>query len=47
VGTDNNFHYIKAIKEHGSRFLRVVVNPNVNPRRVVTLSFDRRLRRQK
>ena len=47
VGTDRNYHYIKAIAEHGDRFLRVVVNPYVNPRRVVTLFFDRRLRRQR
>lgn len=27
-------------------FLRVVVNPHVTPKRVVTVFFDRRLRRQ-
>jgi hypothetical protein len=47
VGTDRNYHYVKAIAEHGDRFLRVVVNPYVNPRRVVTRFFDRRLRRQR
>ena len=46
VGADNNIHYIKAIPEHGGRCLRVVVNPHVTPKRVVTLFFDRRLRRQ-
>jgi len=29
VGADDNTHYIKAIPEHGERFLRVVVNPHV------------------
>jgi hypothetical protein len=46
VGADNNIHYIKAIPEHGGRFLRVVVNPYVTPNRVVTVFFDRRLRRR-
>lgn len=44
-GIDQNEHYIKAIPEHGGRFLRVVVNPHVWPKRVVTVFFDRRLRR--
>ncbi len=43
---DDNLHYIKAIIEHDGRFLRVVVNPPVYPRRVVTVFFDRRLRRK-
>jgi len=47
IGDDNNTHYIKAISEHGRRFLRVVVNHHVAPKRVVTLFFDRRLGRQK
>jgi hypothetical protein len=42
---DNNLHYTKAIKEQGGRILHVVVNPNVQPNRVVTVFFDRRLRR--
>jgi len=46
IGTDNNMHYIKAIPEHGGRFLRVIVNHHVTPKRVVTLFFDRRLGRQ-
>jgi hypothetical protein len=44
VGSDDNIHYIKAIPEFGGRSLRVVVNPNQTPIRVVTLFFDRRLR---
>jgi len=43
IGADNNTHYIKSIPEYGERFLRVVVNHHVTPKRVVTLFFDRRL----
>lgn len=43
---DGTIHYIKAISEHGGRFLRVVMNPAVTPMRVVTVFFDRRLGRQ-
>ena len=43
---DGTIHYIKAIPEHGGRFLRVVVNPTITPQRVVTAFFDRRLGRQ-
>jgi len=43
---DGNMHYVKSIPERGGRFLRVVVNPRVSPNRVVTVFFDRRLRRQ-
>jgi len=46
VGTDHNIHYIKAIAEHGGRFLRVIVNPHVTPKRIVTVFFDQRLRRE-
>jgi hypothetical protein len=45
--TSGNIHHIKAIPEHGGRFLRVVVNPHVQPGRIVTLFFDRRLGRQR
>jgi len=47
VGADGNIHYIKSIPEPGGRFLRVVVNPTVTPNRIVTVFFDRRLRRQR
>jgi len=40
-GTD---HYLKTIREFGDRWLRVVVNPNAEPRRIVTLFLDRRVR---
>lgn len=46
VGADGNVHYIKAIPENGGRFLRVVVNPHMIPWSVVTVFFDRRVRRQ-
>ncbi len=46
IGADGNTHYVKAIPEYGGRFLRVVVNPHVQPERIVTLFFDRRLRGQ-
>ena len=42
---DGTVHYVKAIEEHEGRHLRVVVNTYANPWRVVTVFFDRRLRR--
>ncbi len=47
VGEDNNIHYFKSIPEHDERILHVVVNPHVSPKKVVTVFFDRRVRRQK
>ena len=47
IGADNNMHYSREIKEMGNRVLHVVVNPHVQPNRVVTVFFDRRLRRKK
>lgn len=38
-----NTHYLKQIAEFGDRWLRVVVNPAVNPKRIVTVFFDRRV----
>lgn len=43
---DGTVHHVKLIAEGGGRFLRIVVNPEVEPQRVVTAFFDRRLRRQ-
>jgi hypothetical protein len=43
LGDDGNMHYTKAIKEREGRVLHVVVNPNVQPNRIVTVFFDRRL----
>lgn len=42
---DGTIHYVRAIEEYGGRYLRVVVNPDVKPQRIVTFFFDRRLRR--
>jgi hypothetical protein len=44
---DGNWHYTKAIREKDNRILRVVVNQNASPYRVVTIFFDRRLRKKK
>jgi hypothetical protein len=41
---DGTIRYIRAIPEHGGRFLRVIANPI--DLRVVTLFFDRRLKRR-
>lgn len=46
VATEGNTHYIRAIPEHGGRFLRVVVDTRTTPKRVVTVFFDRRLGRK-
>lgn len=43
---DGTTHFIKSIFENGGRFLRVITNQNVNPNKVVTLFFDRNLRKQ-
>ncbi|MGQ9555496.1 MAG: DUF4258 domain-containing protein [Anaerolineae bacterium] len=45
-GADNNVHYLKVIEERGGRFLHVVVNPHLRPNRVVTVFFDRRVKRR-
>lgn len=42
--TYGNTHYLKQIQEFGNRWLRVVVNVQVNPQRVVTVIFDRRVK---
>ena len=42
---DGTVHYIRAIEQYEGRFLRVVVNPDVSPQRIVTVFFDRRIRR--
>jgi hypothetical protein len=44
--SDGNVHYIKSIEDCQGRFLRVVVNPGVQPSRIVTVFFDRRLGRK-
>ena len=39
-------HHLGRIGEHGNRVLRVVVNKTVRPARVITLYFDRTMRKQ-
>ncbi len=39
-----NTHYLKQIVDFGNRWLRVIVNPTVDPQRVVTIFFDRRVK---
>lgn len=41
---DGTVHYMKGIKEHNNRYLRVIVNPGKKPIKIITLFFDRRLR---
>ncbi len=43
---DGTLHYLRAIEEFGGRYLRVVVNPEAAPQRIVTVFFDRRLKRK-
>jgi len=40
---DGNMHYTKPIREKDGRVLRVVINSDVDPQRIVTVFFDRRL----
>lgn len=42
---DGTVHYIRSIEQYGGRYLRVAVNPDVRPQRIVTVFFDRRIRR--
>jgi hypothetical protein len=37
-------HRLAVIPEYGNRVLRVIVNRSVDPMRVVTLFFDRKMR---
>jgi len=42
---DGTTHHLSTVPEHGSRVLRVAVNAEASPPIVVTVLFDRRLRR--
>jgi hypothetical protein len=44
---DGTIHYIKSIEEYEGRYLRVVVNPDMEPPEIVAVFFDRRLRRKR
>jgi len=46
LSDDGNRHFLKAIPEYGGRVLRVVASARGIPVRVVTVFFDRRLRRR-
>jgi hypothetical protein len=37
-------HHVGRIKRHGDRALRVVFNKSVNPVRIVTVYFDRKMK---
>jgi len=41
---DGTVHYLARIAERANRVLRVVVNPESRPARVVTAFFDRRMK---
>jgi hypothetical protein len=43
---DGTTHYLSEVPERNGRILRVVVNTEASPPIVVTVFFDRRLRRQ-
>ncbi len=42
---DGTIHYIRAIEENEGWYLRVVLNPDVKPQIIITVFFDRRIRR--
>ena len=46
IGLDGNTHFVKAVVDYEGRMLRVVVNMGTTPKRIVTVFFDRRLRRK-
>lgn len=37
-------HYLKVIPEFGNRVLRVIVNTNAKPPRLITFYFDRKMK---
>jgi hypothetical protein len=43
---DGTTHYLSEVPERSGRVLRVVINAKASPPIVVTVFFDRRLRRQ-
>ena len=43
--SDGTRHYIKQIAEFDNRWLRIIVNTELEPNKCVTAFFDRRLRR--
>ena len=45
VKDDGTVHYLKKITQYNHGWLRVVVNETITPNKLVTVFFDRRLRR--
>jgi hypothetical protein len=43
---DGTTHFLGKVPERGGRILRVVMNESTEPPTVVTVFFDRRLRRE-
>jgi hypothetical protein len=43
---DDNMHYTKTLGEAQGRVLHVVVDDHYQPNRIVTVFFDRRLRKK-
>ena len=43
---DGIVHFIKKIEACGGRYLRVIVNAQSSPGKIITVFFDRRLRKQ-
>ena len=46
-GKDGNMHYTKPIRERDGHVLHIVINPYVDPQRIVTVFFDRRSKKGK
>jgi hypothetical protein len=44
-GNDRNIHYFKSIPEFGNRVLHIIVNQDFFSNKVITLFFDRRVRK--
>lgn len=42
---DGMVHYIRAIEDYEGRYLHIVVNTDLKPQRIVTIFFNRRIRR--
>ena len=40
----NELHYLRQIPEAGGKTLRVIINPEIQPHRVITVFFDRRVK---
>lgn len=44
---DGTRHYLKKIDNQGGRWLRVIANVTTEPHRLITVFFDRRIRKIK